>query len=293
VEVGRIGFLGSGITYHTWSAEARWPGGEHEPIAVAIRLPQRDAPKGQVVRARREARLLDHLATLDLPLLLPEVVAMVEVEVAGRPRLAMVQHRLVGIPIDFKHEGRDEWAPWEVVARVAATCHRIDPPLLHDLIPTHATRRDHALSEIAEVTLDDAPELTALRTWAEAHLPPPTSARLLHGDLLGQNLFINPITSNPAASLGIIDWEYACLGDPAYDLAITTRAHRRPFAGGNADQLVEAYNRIGPEPVTRNEVRLHELCLLARGYLGARDRGNDAEAEQELRRVRNLIRDSG
>ena len=48
---------------------------------------------------------------------------------------------------------------------------------------------------------------------------------LLHGDLLPLNLLWGRETDE----LGVVDWESARIGDPAYDLAIVTRGHAKPF----------------------------------------------------------------
>ncbi|HBL25201.1 MAG TPA: hypothetical protein DD490_00010, partial [Acidobacteria bacterium] len=87
-------------------------------------------------------------------------------------------------------------------------------------------------------------------------------AVLLHGDLLGQNILLDLQGAAP----GLIDWEYARLGDPAYDLAIVTRGARRPFQIENGfGRLLEAYSGQGRE-IRKEHVHLHELCLLAGWY---------------------------
>jgi len=66
--------------------------------------------------------------------------------------------------------------------------------------------------------------------------------------------------------LGLIDWERACLGDPAYDLAIVTRGVRKPFQiDRGLERLLEAYALQGSE-IRKEHVHLHELCLMARWY---------------------------
>lgn len=85
---------------------------------------------------------------------------------------------------------------------------------------------------------------------------------LLHGDLLGQNIRL-PLDNAP---LGLIDWERARLGDPAYDLAIVTRGARRPFQiDRGLDRLLEAYVLRGTE-LRKEHVHLYELCMMAGWY---------------------------
>lgn len=85
------------------------------------------------------------------------------------------------------------------------------------------------------------------------------------------------------------DWEYAQLGDPAYDLAIVTRGVRRPFQiDGGMDRLLDSYNRVGGVEVSRAHVHLHELALAARWYRDALD-GESAPAQQ-LQLLRSVLR---
>ncbi len=292
--IRRVVHLGEGLTYRTWGVEVTWPAGDGEQYAaMVVRLPHRQAAADQPDGARCQAALLRHLATLALPFEVPEAMELIETRVAGRPMLAVVQEWIEGIALDFKLEGRPGQRPWELVARVAAACHTIDPEPLRPLLPGHPTRRDHALAELHDAAPEAVAELAPLRRWGEAHLPPATPARLLHGDLLGQNLLLRldpDLLADPTAlPLTVIDWDLSKIGDPAADLAIATRGQRRPFGHAGLRELIEAYNGLAPEPVAEHEVRLHELCILARGYRQARDHGSVPQAENELRRVRNLI----
>ena len=114
---------------------------------------------------------------------------------------------------------------------------------------------------------------------AEAHLPPPEPSLLVHGDLLGQNILVDP-----DGSPSVIDWEYAQRGDPAHDLAIVTRGVRRPFqVERGLEKLLEAYHRHGGTGVTIEQVRLHELCLVAGWYRDALVGRGLHGPEEELR----------
>ncbi|NNL85771.1 MAG: phosphotransferase [Myxococcales bacterium] len=159
--------------------------------------------------------------------------------------------------------------PWELVASVAGGLHAVDPGVLGGLTG-HSSRRAHAATEVESVTLaadraksSDRELLQRAFRWLEAHMPEDLPPRILHGDLLGQNILVFP--DEPT---GVIDWEYATTGDPAYDIAIVTRAAKKPF--GSVDglgRLLEAYASHAPEPVGEVEVRFYELCLLLRWYL--------------------------
>jgi len=298
-QILRVVFLGEGLTYRTWGVEVEWTerGERQAYMGVVARIPRRDSQEAQPERARREEELLRHLATLDPPFEIPEPIGLVKSDVRGRPRLAVVQGWVEGMEVSFKVAGIEGDRPWDTVARVAAFCHQVDPEPLAEILTGYPTRRDHALASLDSVAPASVAELAPLRTWGEAHLPPATPARLLHGDLLGQNLLqrlgIDRPVGSVALPLGVIDWEYAKLGDPAFDLAVATRGRRRPFAGGGLTALVDAYNRLAPEPVQLHEVRLHELCIVARHYHAARDEDNPGAAENELHHINNLMSRSG
>jgi aminoglycoside phosphotransferase (APT) family kinase protein len=251
-DIGWIRFLGEGLSYRAYAAECR--GKE-----LVVRLPRHDAGEELKALAWREVRVLQHLRALQppLPARLPHVVAAVPIEEG----VALVQERVAGVPLDVAARNPGV-RPWEVVAEAAALCHGVEPGPLEGAIPFHPTRRAHAIAELAVLDELDFPEAAGARAWAHAHLPPETPARLLHGDLLGQNLLVALEDEEP---LGLIDWSHALIGDPAYDLAIVTRGARRPFKlEGGLAKLLDAYERRSGMRIAVAEVRLHELCLLAR-----------------------------
>jgi aminoglycoside phosphotransferase (APT) family kinase protein len=279
-----VNYLGQGCTYRTWRATCSWPdagpGGEAE---LVVRLPIPPASADQPEKARRELELLSRLAELQPPWRLSEPVACVPVE-SG---LAQVQHLVPGAPLEMR-ASRSRVRPWEVIAQVASACHNLDPARFADLFPPTATRRRHAESAIEVLLRSDLPEFQDAHAWALETLPPETPARLLHGDLLGQNLHLDVLGDGP---VGVLDWSEARLGDPAYDLAVVTRGVRRPFQVDRGLQtLLEAYNAQVPEPVTAQQVHLHELCLVAGWYLADREQGRGkAHLQAHLTRLRGVL----
>jgi aminoglycoside phosphotransferase (APT) family kinase protein len=169
------------------------------------------------------------------------------------------------------------------------TVHRIDAATLPPALAGPRTRQDHGRAALAALATLDVPEARDALAWATEHLPPPEPARLLHGDLLGQNILLDRDSDPPA---GVIDWELTACGDPAYDLAIVTRCARRPFQiPDGARRLLEAYHDSGGSPsVSLDHVRIHELALAAGWYrAGLADPEGGAhrmtEALHALRRV--------
>ncbi|WP_437310940.1 phosphotransferase family protein [Sorangium sp. So ce388] len=196
----------------------------------------------------------------------------------------VVRPYLDGLPLDLRAGRQPSVAPWEVIARVAATVHAIDVDDIPDL-GGHATRRAHALSEIS--VLHGVSELREAEQWALAHLPEEEPSTLVPGDLLGQNILLH--WEKP---LAVIDWEYATRGDPAYDMAIVTRGARRPFQIDHGlTRLLDAYATQGRPRIEASAVRLYELCLAGRWYRNALEgKGGGEPPDQSLRYVERVLR---
>ena len=87
---------------------------------------------------------------------------------------------------------------------------------------------------------------------------------MLVGDLLPQNLLFDWQTSSREDALvGIIDWEMAEVGDPAYDLAIVSRGNRKVVGVKEGLKvLLKEYRKSGGRPISLTDVRVHELLLV-------------------------------
>ena len=102
------------------------------------------------------------------------------------------------------------------------------------------------------------------REWIQGHLPSGGGTCLLHGDLLPQNLLWNwEESSREEPLVGIVAWEMARIGDPAYDLAIVSRRNRNVHGvKEGVEILVEEYLTLGGRPIELTDVRVHELLLI-------------------------------
>jgi aminoglycoside phosphotransferase (APT) family kinase protein len=171
------------------------------------------------------------------------------------------------MPLDLRAGRQPSVCPWQVIAEIAASLHGVDIQAAPPPVPGFPTRREHALAALQCFDGLDGPDLQDARAWALEHLPPAEPAALLHGDLLGQNVLLGPGATPPFA---VIDWEYATMGDPAYDLAVVTRGVRRPFRiVGGLERLLEDYAKLSGRTIDRSHVRIHELALAARWYRDA------------------------
>lgn len=281
-EVGFVKKIGHGLSRDIFAAEVELtPDPRRRSGAFVVLLPRRDADPALDVRTRRELRLLGKLHGQQLPFRVAEVVGAYP----ESGRLALVRRLLAGFELDLR-AGRQPGRPWETVGEIAAAIHTVDGGGFGRFLSGHPTRRDHAENSLRVFDGLDAPEAREARDWATSHLPPAEPSVLVHGDLLGQNILIG-LEQPPA----VIDWEYARLGDPAYDLAIVTRGGKRPFQiDRGLDRLLDAYHRHGGDAgVSREHVRVHELCLVASWYREALAGARVHPADQELGRLRGLL----
>ncbi len=282
IDIGRFDYCGKGLCRSAYAAEAEIDGDPGSARSYVVLLPNADAEAACDHRTRREAEVLEILARCELPLRIPEPVALLEDD--GRP--VLIETRVAGGSI-ASDSGR--WAfpaPWQAVAKAAAGVHGVDTGLLEGL-GGHATRRDHAQAILAVFDGLEDPLVRDAHAWALEHLPPPAPSTLLHGDLLGQNILL----LFDEDRLGLIDWENAQLGDPAYDLAIVTRGLRRPFKNDDGlTLLIDAYVEAGGGPMTAAEVYLYELWLITRWYRGALAGEPAHQPEQYLNHLRGILR---
>jgi aminoglycoside phosphotransferase (APT) family kinase protein len=243
-------------------------------------LPRRDAVPGLEARTRREAALLQRLSGLAFPFHIPRVLGVV----AEGSHSVLVREFLPGIPLELRAGNQPGLEPWDVVGRVAAAVHCIKPSRLRDVLAGHASAQEHRRAALD--VFKGLPGVEEAAAWARAHVASSAPAVVLHGDLLGQNILLNP-----EAPPALIDWEYATLGDPAYDLAIVTRGVRQPFqVAGGLDRLLEAYAAAGGASVTVSDVRFHEIHLAAVWYRDALAGAGAEPPEQAQQRLLGILR---
>ena len=111
--------------------------------------------------------------------------------------------------------------------------------------PLAATRRyarDLGTNEAASLARRAGEILAAL---------PATAATLCHNDLVAEN-----ILRVPRRGLVLIDWEYAGIGDPYFDLAVVVRHH--DLGEVTARQFLSAY--LNREPDDAERLRLKTQC---------------------------------
>jgi len=276
-DIGRVTKIGEGLSHETFAAQIDfYPDKQSTSGAYTVELPSRRAEVRHPPMSDLQALLLRVSAQTDA-IRVPTVIASVPT-IRG---MAVVRPYFDGIPMDLRAERQPGVKPHEVIAQVASVIHAVDVAGLE--LPGHRTRRAHAEAEIA--TAFGLPELEAAEKWAHEHLPADEPATLVHGDLLGQNILLHP-TLPPA----VIDWEFAGLGDPAYDLAVVTRGKPKPFDMIKGFQrLLEDYSVTGGASIAPSDVRLYELCLVARWYKETALEKGRPNASHVLGNLRNVL----
>jgi len=142
----------------------------------------------------------------------------------------------------------------ERLAEVLRCLHRL-PPVGAAFDPAGAVRRYAAHL--------DTPQATALAGQAERLLSAigkiSDSSALCHNDLVAEN-----VLETEQGDLLLIDWEYAAIGDPYFDLAVVVRHHELDDALAN--RLLSAYLENRDDEAARGRLALQcefYSCLLA------------------------------
>ncbi len=249
--------------YQFWFQD-RSPSGAHAEYGYILRLLEQrhDWQAGPEPRERllREGQTLQALKRAGFPQATPEFICFVvndESQVIG-----MIETAVPGSSLDaFKNQ-----STLRSIARAAANVHQMAVGEFRHL-PSSVDRAQHVKARLAD--LDGAlfvefPSAKEIREWIQGHLPSCGGTCLLHGDLLPQNLLWNwEESSREEPLVGIVDWEMACIGDPAYDLAIVSRGNRNIHGvKQGVEILVEEYLTLGGQPIELTDVRVHELLLV-------------------------------
>src|SRR5439155_18771907 len=164
----------------------------------------------------------------------------------------------------------------EQLATNLARIHRLDLAELA-FLPGSTDPRTVAVTELdrLQAQLDRLgephPALELGLRWLRRHLPNVDRVSLVHGDYRTGNFIVQP----DAGLAGILDWEFAHLGDPLEDLGwMCVRAWRFGAddlaAGGLADRdaLFGSYERASGTHVDAKRIRWWELFGNVRWAIG-------------------------
>ena len=139
-------------------------------------------------------------------------------------------------------------------AAALAAVHRADPAGLGLTQTDEVTEWRDRLDEMGDTTAT----FEWVFRWLDAHRPPPSPARLVHGDFRMGNLIVDE-----AGLAAVLDWELVHVGEACEDLAwFCIRAWRfgapeHLGAGGlgSVESFVTAYEAAGGETIDRDALR--------------------------------------
>ena len=201
----------------------------------------------------------------------PEVTAFI------RPEGYLVTRFIVGRPVSEEAVHRPE-----TLVRVAESIRRIhDGPAIPGLfVPFRIVEAYRALAEARGVTIPPEYEVAqaAARRIELALLSNPVALRPCHNDLLNANFI------DDGKRIRIVDWEYAGMGDPFFDLGNFSTNH-----GLSADEdraLLAAYEGDGATGATRPAHADADDLRLPGGDVGRAAAGD----QHPRRRLRGLRR---
>jgi aminoglycoside phosphotransferase (APT) family kinase protein len=227
----------------------------------------------------------------------PRPILYIE-DLAGRE--AFVMERIPGETIG-RRIVRMEPVPPELPLELAeelAKIHAISPERLPFLEAAAFERLVDELDEVGE----PHPAIELGLWWLREHRPPPREPVVVHGDFR-----IGNVAVDANGLVGVLDWEFAHLDDPARDLAFgLVRAWRfgvdeKRLGGiGDAEPYLERYNELTGRQIRPEELDYWEVagnvawaigCLTqARRHLSGQDRSVElailgrlgAEVEYEI-----------
>ncbi len=264
---GKLDWIEGGMYHDNYRF---WIHGEGLPKAsknqsLLLRLSSQKDPLRSKAQAaqylQREAHTLQALKAAGFDFDAPEFICMAGPDAAGP--LALIETWVWGMSLEYYKNSiyRNRTIP--TIAEVAAAVHRL-PPGLFNHLPACGDSRAHILNTLGRLSPELFTRFRAARTardWILARLPDNRPATVLHGDLLPQNIICGEDDS--VWKVTVIDWEFAEIGDPAYDLAIVTRGDRKLLGIDNGlKHLLEAYRKAAAGiDLTLADVRIHELLL--------------------------------
>ena len=272
---GRLQFLDAGLNHDNYifhlAADEPLP---TAPGAFILRRAKTIPPDGAAAidRLQTEAEMLRTLenfsttchaadfGSIALPELnAPRFVCLVQ-DADGVAR-SFIETMVPALPMEYIVKGADGAAVGiAAIARAAVQVHRLSTASF-PFLPAYTDAQAHRAAELQVLSSaslqQDAVGVAGLG-WLREHLAASRPATVLHGDLLPQNVLLDAHTRRPA----VVDWEYARIGDPAYDLAIVTRGKRKLLGcGDGVRHLIDAYCQAGGIALSPADIRFWEVAL--------------------------------
>ena len=247
---GKIRTLGDGLGHKSYAFEA----GDKKLVLRLAKVEE------AVAGVRSESRTLQALQALEFPFRIPELICLVTDD--SGESIGLIESAVEGMALNFFSRGFNAESQLKTIAQAASAVHRLPKSKFTHLVQ-RSDSRTHVLEELNVLPaslFEEFGEAAMAREWILCNLRPEgRTSTVLHGDLLPQNLLF---AIRDDREIAVVDWEYAQIGDAAYDLAIVTRGVRRPLGVANGLQrLVLFYNEAAEQKIPPSAVMVHELLL--------------------------------
>ncbi len=211
------------------------------------------------VSLQKEAETLKALTGFELPFIVPKLISLVKDE--DDETVGLIETVVPGMSLKHFTKGTNPEWPLQNIASVAAYIHTL-PVSAFKHLKVHVDAKSHAtsmLDDLPERLFTAYPEFVGVRDWILGALTNERPATLLHGDLFPQNLQYDLRETH---QIGVVDWEDALIGDPAYEIAIFTGGERQPHGVPNGFmRSIELYNEKSERRISAKDVMVYALLI--------------------------------
>lgn len=288
LHVASIAFIGGG-SFRVFEVQVGRGSDQDSGSNLIFRFPH--GGQGDVL-LRRERDLCDTLSAI-LPVPIPRYEFFAD-GCSGFPWPVAGYRKLPGISIeDLTLDPAEISVIASQVGGFLSALHNVEPTILHPVelpghSPTEVKRRQQALYD--EVKQQAYPVLNAReRAWTsalfESFLSGPANHSfrpvLIHGDLDSSNILCDPAERTLQ---GIIDFEDACMGDPASDFCVLVAEHGPAFLEG----MLRTY-RPALDSSFQARVVFHSQRIIYHELLYGLYHGDDRFSQSALKRLHRAM----
>ncbi|EIE24888.1 acyl-CoA dehydrogenase NM domain-like protein [Coccomyxa subellipsoidea C-169] len=201
----------------------------------------RKKPPGKVLSSahavEREFQVMAALGGTNVPV--PRALCLcTDAAIIGTPFYVMqhVQGRIFTDPSCPELAPEERAATYAAMAATLASLHSVQPTAVG--LSRFGRSSGYCKRQVwrwaqqyrSQLTGPPLPQMAALISWLEAHIPPedgdPSATRISHGDFRLDNLVVDPRAAGRV--LAVLDWELCTLGHPFADLAYSAMPYHLP-----------------------------------------------------------------
>jgi aminoglycoside phosphotransferase (APT) family kinase protein len=267
--------LAGGASKEAWAVDLELRDGDSGVLEVLVRRAGGGTINSETLTLEQEFHVLERAfksgVTAPEPLVyLPDCLGR-DAFVMRRLHGESVGRRVVSKPELAEARAKLPWRMAEELARIHAVSLEglefLPGTRVGDSVPNWIVRLRNEL----DATGEPHPVIELALHWLEHHAPTPNPMTLQHGDFRIGNLMVSSTDL-----IGVIDWEFAHVGDPAEDLAWgLIRAwrfgqdHLRLGGIGEVAPFLEHYNALSGHSVTLEHLFFWEIMGNAKWAVGA------------------------